>query len=85
MSISRLGQRRQVIIPKDVCEALDLHEGDFVEVKRAKGAVIIKPKKLVDPDDVLTPAEEKIVRKGQHQLKRGQSRPWKQIKDDLDL
>jgi AbrB family looped-hinge helix DNA binding protein len=85
MSISRVGQRRQVVIPKDVCEAVGLQEGDLVEVKQTGGAVIIKPKKLITPDDVLTPAEEKIVRKGEAQLKRGQSRPWRQVKNDLNL
>jgi AbrB family looped-hinge helix DNA binding protein len=85
MSISRIGQRRQVVIPKDLCEELGLQEGDLVEVKRAKGAVMIKPRKSVDPDDVLTPEEEIIVRRGQKQLKRGQSKSWREIKNALDL
>lgn len=73
MLISRLGQRRQVVIPKEVCEELGLHEGDFVEVMSAQGAVVIKPKRLVDPDDILTPEEEVRVRKGEAQLKRGRA------------
>lgn len=73
MAVSRLGQRRQVVIPKEVCEELGPHEGDFVEVTSAQGIVVIRPKKLVDPDDVLTPEEEAIVRKGEAQLKRGRS------------
>jgi len=72
MSISKLGQRRQVVIPKEICDELGLQEGDFVEVSRVEGQVIIKPKKLVDADDVLTPEEEKVVRKGKAQLKKGQ-------------
>jgi AbrB family looped-hinge helix DNA binding protein len=59
--ISKLGQRRQVVIPKDICDELGLHEGDFVEVTSTEGLVIIKPKKVVDADDVLTPEEEKIT------------------------
>lgn len=55
MSISKVGQRRQVVIPKEICEDLGLKEGDFVEVKESKGVVLIKPKKLVDFDDILTP------------------------------
>ena len=65
MPISKLGQRRQVVIPKEICDELGLQEGDFVEVSRVEGQVIIKPKKLVDADDVLTPEEEKIVRTGE--------------------
>jgi AbrB family looped-hinge helix DNA binding protein len=72
MPISKLGQRRQVVIPKEICDELGLQEGDFVEVSRVEGQVIIKPKKLVDADDVLTPEEEKVVRKREAQLKKGQ-------------
>ncbi len=85
MSVSRLGQRRQVVIPKEVCEELGLHEGDFVEVTSAQGAVVIRPKRLVDPDDVLTPEEEAIVRKGEAQLKRGRSVAWADLKTQLRL
>jgi AbrB family looped-hinge helix DNA binding protein len=45
MPISKLGQRRQIVIPKEICDELGLQEGDFVEVTSAKGLVIIKPKK----------------------------------------
>jgi len=76
MPISRLGQRRQVVIPKEICDELGLHEGDFVEVTSTKGLVIIKPKKVVDADDVLTPEEEKIVRKGEAQLKKTPHVSW---------
>ncbi len=85
MPISRLGQRRQVVIPKEVCEELGLHEGDFVEVTSTQGTVVIKPKRLVDPDDVLTPEEEALVRKGEAQLKRGRSVAWADVKKQLKL
>ena len=80
MPISKLGQRRQVVIPKEICDELGLQEGDFVEVSRVEGLVIIKPKKVVDADDVLTPEEEKIVRKGEAQLKKGQHMAWDDVK-----
>ncbi len=85
MPVSRLGQRRQVVIPKEVCEELGLHEGDFVEVTSAQGSVVIRPKRLVDSDDVLTPEEEAIVRKGEAQLKRGRSVAWANLKKQLKL
>lgn len=85
MPIMRLGQRRQVVIPKEICEELHLQEGDFVEVTRAEGAVIIKPKKLVDPDDILTPEEEELVRKGETQLKKGEHVSWPDLKKKLKL
>jgi len=58
MPISKLGQRRQVVLPKEICEKLGLQIGDFVEVQQVKGTVVIKPKKLVDADEVLTPAQQ---------------------------
>ena len=85
MPIGKLGKRRQVVIPKAICDELDLHEGDFVEVKQSKGAVLIKPKKLVDPDDILTPEEEALVRKGEAQLKRGEYALWEDVKKKLHL
>jgi len=61
MPISKLGQRRQVVIPKEICDELGLHEGDFVEVTSTEGKVIIKPKKMVDVDEVLTPAQRAVI------------------------
>ena len=83
MPIGKIGQRRQVVIPKDICDALGLQTGDFVEVTQVKRTVVIKPKKLVDAEDVLTPEEEAIVRKGEKQLREGKSKPWSQIKHEL--
>src|SRR5712691_13541456 len=83
MPIGKIGQRRQVVIPKEIFDALGLQTGDFVEVKQVKGTVVIKPKMLVDADDVLTPEEEAIVRKGEQQLRQGKSQPWSQIKHAL--
>jgi len=83
MPIGKIGQRRQVVIPKEICEALDLQTGDFVEVTQLNRTVVIKPKRIVDAEDVLTPEEEVIVREGERQLREGKSRSWSQIKHDL--
>ena len=85
MSISKVGQRRQIVIPKDVCEAVGIQEGDFVEVKRANGSVVIRPKKLVDAEDVLSRTDERKVARGVKQLKRGQSITWKRLRRDLGV
>jgi AbrB family looped-hinge helix DNA binding protein len=61
MPISKLGQRRQVVIPKEICDELGLREGDFVEVTREESVVILKPKKLVDVDEVLTPQQKAVI------------------------
>jgi AbrB family looped-hinge helix DNA binding protein len=81
--IGRVGQRRQVVIPRDMLETLRIQEGDFVAFSKQANGVLIKPKRLVDPDDILSPADAKIVRRGEAQLKRGQSKPWRAVKDAL--
>lgn len=85
MPISKLGQRRQVVIPKEICDELGLKEGDFVEVTSMEGKVVIKPTRLADVDEMLTPEEEKLVRKGEVQLKRGKHILWDDLKHQLDL
>jgi AbrB family looped-hinge helix DNA binding protein len=64
MPISKLGQRRQVVIPKQIWDALGLESGDYVEVQQVKGTVVIKPKKLVDAEDVLTPEQKAVIDAG---------------------
>jgi len=85
MPIGRLGQRRQVVIPKDICESLGLATGDFVEIVQEGGRVVIKPKQLVDPEDVLTPEDEAAVREGLADIERGDVAPWSKVKHDLGL
>ena len=85
MPISKLGQRRQVVIPKEICNELGLKEDDFVEVTSMEGKVVIRPKKPVNAADVLTPEEEKLVRKGERQLKKGKHVLWDDLKHQLDL
>ena len=83
--IGRVGQRRQVVIPRDMLETLKLQEGDFVAFSEQANGVLIKPRRVVDPDDVLTPAEAKKVRHALKQILEGKTRPWSQIKHELGL
>lgn len=48
MTVSKIGQRRQVTIPKDLFTEMGLKEGDFIEVMPFNEGIFIKPKKLVD-------------------------------------
>jgi AbrB family looped-hinge helix DNA binding protein len=73
-----------VVIPKEIFDALGLRTGDFVEVQKVKGTVVITPKKLVDADDVLTPREEALVRKGEAQLRRGEYVTLEDLEHELD-
>lgn len=83
--ISRVGQRRQVVIPREMLETLKLQEGDFVAFKKQANGVLIKPKRRVDPDDVLTPADANKVRHGLKQIREGKTKPWSKVKHELGL
>ena len=83
MAVSRIGQRRQVVIPKRVFEALQPQEGDFVEVSVEGGRIEMRPKRLVDVGESLTAREAVKVRRGEAQLKAGRSQPWRAVKHDL--
>jgi AbrB family looped-hinge helix DNA binding protein len=85
MPISKLGQRRQVVIPKDICEDLGLETGDFVEIIQEGGRVVIKPKQVVDPEDTLSPEDEEAVRQGIEDIERGDVRRWSEVKHELGL
>jgi len=85
MSIVKIRTNRQVTVPKVIFDELGLKEGDFVEVSRKGENIVIKPKRLVDVEDTLSPEEEKLVDQGFKQLKRGESVLWKELKDELGL
>ena len=79
----RVGQRRQVVIPREILETLKLRAGDLVAFAEQKNGVLIKPKRAVDQGDTLSPEEAKIVRRGEAQLKRGESKSWRVVKHAL--
>ncbi len=83
--IGRVGQRRQVVLPKALCDEIGLEEGDFVEVSAKGGLMLVKPKRLVDADDTLTHDEARKVRRGMKQLKEGKTRTWSAVKHELGL
>jgi AbrB family looped-hinge helix DNA binding protein len=82
--VSRIGQRRQIVIPKRVFDALKLRAGDFVEVSAEGGRLQMRPKRLVDiGDDALTASEAVMVRRGEAEIKAGRSQSWRKVKDEL--
>jgi AbrB family looped-hinge helix DNA binding protein len=79
----RVGQRRQVVIPREIFERLRMRAGDLVSFTEKPSGVLVEPKRAVNADDTLTPEEAKIVRRGEAQLKRGDSKAWSDIKHAL--
>jgi bifunctional DNA-binding transcriptional regulator/antitoxin component of YhaV-PrlF toxin-antitoxin module len=81
--VGRVGQRREVVIPREILETLKLQAGDLVAFAEQKNGVLIKPKRVAAAADALSPEEAKIVRRGEAQLKRGESKPWRVVKHAL--
>jgi bifunctional DNA-binding transcriptional regulator/antitoxin component of YhaV-PrlF toxin-antitoxin module len=83
--IGRVGQRRQVVIPREIFDNLHMREGDFVAFAKHGNGVLVKPRRVVDPDDVLTPDDAKRLRRSLQQTRQGKTRPWAEIKRELGL
>lgn len=81
---SRIGQRRQVVIPKRVFDALKLREGDYMEVTAEEGRIHMRPKRLIDLEDTLTKTEATAVRRGEAQIKAGRSKAWSAVKHGVE-
>jgi AbrB family looped-hinge helix DNA binding protein len=84
-AISRIGQRRQVVIPKRVFDALKLRAGDFVEVSAESGRLQMRPKRLIDIEDApLSATDAAKVRHGEAEIAAGRAKPWRMVRNELD-
>ncbi|MGP8247918.1 MAG: AbrB/MazE/SpoVT family DNA-binding domain-containing protein [Bryobacteraceae bacterium] len=70
-----------LVVPPSVRRQAGFKSGDKLEFRVTAGVVTILPKQ--DSDDTLAPEEEKIVRRGEAQLRRGESKPWRAAKHAL--
>jgi AbrB family looped-hinge helix DNA binding protein len=81
--IGRVGQRRQVVIPRELFDTLNIREGDFVAFSRKSNGVLMRPKRLTPDDTILTAEEGKMVRRGMKQIKQGRFKVWPDRKDGV--
>jgi bifunctional DNA-binding transcriptional regulator/antitoxin component of YhaV-PrlF toxin-antitoxin module len=82
--IGRVSQRRQVFIPREMLETLNIQEGDFVAFAQKQGGVLIKPRRVVDSDDILTAEESALVKKAEREMRQGKFVSLAQLRHDLD-
>jgi bifunctional DNA-binding transcriptional regulator/antitoxin component of YhaV-PrlF toxin-antitoxin module len=73
-----------LVVPKSMSRAAGWKNGEEMEFKRSGRKIIVSPK-AVDPDDVLTPEEAKMVRHALKQVREGKTKPLAQIKYELGL
>jgi len=81
--VGRIGQRRQVVIPRDLAETLNLQQGDLVAFRRQGRGVLIQPKRLVDPDDTLTREEAAVVAWARQEMRQGKYVSLARIEHEL--
>jgi AbrB family looped-hinge helix DNA binding protein len=82
--IGRVSQRRQVVIPREMLETLNIQEGDFVAFAQKQGGVLIKPRRVVDADDILTTEESALVKNAEREMREGKFVSLAQLRHDLD-
>lgn len=46
MPLSKITQKRQVVIPEEICRVMGAKVGDYIEFLQRNDEIIIKPKKL---------------------------------------
>jgi AbrB family looped-hinge helix DNA binding protein len=85
MPIVKVRTNRQVTIPKAIFDQTGLAEGDYVEVSRDRDQIVIKLKRLVDADDVLSTEEEEEVARGEEEIERGRTASWDKVREQLGL
>jgi len=82
-SVGRVGQRRQIVIPKKMLETLRLREGDFVALTQQANGVLIKLKRLIDPDNVLSREESAMILKARREMREGKYVTLATLEHDL--
>ena len=88
MSILKILQRRQVVIPKELFDSLHLNIGDYLEVKVNNARLEYIPKQLVDRDEGYTsPQGKKAIATALKEIKAEKGEEFDTIEEliaDLD-
>ena len=66
MSTVRIGPSRQVTLPADVLDKLDLGAGDALEAEVREGKLVLTPKSA----GMLAPEERKLLQQARHKIER---------------
>ena len=90
MPLVKISPKHQVVIPKKIFEHLNLAPGDLVDVSLEDNYIVVKPKKVVDPEDAWFYSKETQadLRQALKEVSEGKVGPplktRKQLKDFLD-
>jgi len=81
--IGRVGQRRQVVIPREIFDSLKLQAGNLVAFSMRDNGVLIKPQRAVASDEILTREESALITKARREMRQGEFVTLAQLEHDL--
>jgi len=80
MSVVKVMKRRQVVIPKELFDKLDLEVGDYLEVRLDGDNLVYVPKKLVDRAEwYVSPEGRKTIASALGDIKAGRSKEFEHV------
>lgn len=71
------------MIPRDLAETINLREGDYVAFEKKGAGLLMKPKRVVDPDDTLTPEERVMIERARKEMREGKYVSLAQLEHEL--
>ncbi len=88
MPIVKVMQRRQVVIPKELFDALNLEVGDYLEARLEGDRLVYIPKRLVDRDEwYASETGQKSIANALDDIKQGKGKEFNDVEaliKDLD-
>src|SRR5438874_12718473 len=70
-TLIKVQNKGQVTIPNRIRSKAGLTKGDLVEATFERGKIVLTPRAIVDPDDVLTPKEGALLKKAEREMRQG--------------
>lgn len=86
MTLMRVRPKGQLTLPDSIRRAVHLEEGDYLEVAVEEGAIVMRPKKLIDADQAWfwSPTWQRGEREASEDIARGRVRRSADADEFLD-
>lgn len=86
MTLMRVRPKGQLTLPDSIRRAVHLEEGDYLEVAVEEGAIVMRPKKLIDADQAWfwSPTWQRGEREASEDIARGRVRRSMDADEFLD-
>lgn len=83
MSLLQLRRHHQITLPARIRKDLRLREGDYLEAEVIDGAILLKPKELIDKDQAWfwTKEWQEGERKADEDIKAGRVKEFDNVED----